>query len=149
MLVDTELDGADFVCVIKDAYGAFVYWNKTLHKWFPEPIGGMAGKTEYHIMDDADAAVVRHNDKQVLRTGQDLSAIEVIEMPNQKRIPWLVEKFRLRGKNANFLGVIGYPITSSEVGLAIEEAEELLRAVKAPYKKRLEEIARTYESRQK
>jgi len=105
-----ELDLTDIVCVIKDVYGAFVYWNKALHHWFPEPSGGMYGKTEYHIMRDADAAQIRTNDRHVIATGNDLSAIEYVEMHNKIRQPWLVEKFRLKGRHDYFLGVFGHPI---------------------------------------
>lgn len=109
---DEALDNFPVICVLKDEYGAFVYWNKALDNAFDLPSDGMQGKTEYHFMPDEDAAAIRNNDRRVLRTGEALSAIEFTQLSDGTRAAWLVKKFRVSVKEQKFLGVIALRVHS-------------------------------------
>ncbi|MBX3076402.1 PAS domain-containing protein [Candidatus Obscuribacterales bacterium] len=106
-ITDDVLDNVPVICVLKDAYGAFVYWNEALNRAFELPADGMRGKTEYHFMPDDDAAAIRNNDRRVLATGEALSAIEFTQFADGTRAAWLVKKFRVVVNEQKFLGVIG------------------------------------------
>lgn len=105
LLPEDELDELPVVCVLKDHYSAFVFANRQTSVWFPQPIGGYRGKTDYHLMGDKDASVVRQNDKHVLSTGEELETVEYIHKDGQLTA-WLVVKFLIEVKNKKFVGVI-------------------------------------------
>lgn len=136
---DELLDKSEFVCVLKDSYGSFVYWNAALVNAFPIPPDGMNGKTEYHFMSDSDAAAIRQNDQQVLRTGKDLSALEFVILPSGKRTCWLVKKFRVRTRSHKYLGVIAkrVDIDGSYSDADVEQCEAILEPVTVPLRERM------------
>lgn len=110
MLITNEfMDDLPAICVIKNQYCAFVYANKAMGKSFAPPTGGFFGKTDYHIMNDADAAVIREHDKSVLASGVDIETVEWVH-DSDVRTGYLVSKFRLQVRNRVFLGVIGVPL---------------------------------------
>jgi PAS domain S-box-containing protein len=126
-IMDGELDKAPVICVLKDAYGAFVYWNEALSTSFELPADGMQGKTEYHFMPDDDAATIRNNDRRVLRTGEFLSAIEFTKSADGSRAAWLVKKFRVQVNDERFLGVVASRVPKYPED--VDRAEEIV----APY----------------
>lgn len=124
-LVDEELDKLSAICVLKDHYGAFVYANRQMGQWFDEPTGGFFGKTDYHLMTDQDASIIRQNDKHVLTTGSMLQTVEYIQKDGLST-GYFVTKFRLQRQDQNFLlAVIGIPLPSN-----VEEEETIASARK-------------------
>ena len=121
-ITDEALDDSPVICVLKDEYGAFVYWNKALDDAFDLPSDGMQGKTEYHFMPDDDAAAIRNNDRRVLRTGEILGAIEFTKFSDGTRAAWLVQKFRIVVGVEKFLAVIGCRVENYPEGA--KQAEE-------------------------
>ena len=135
-----QLDDSGLVCVVKDSYGAFIYWNAQLSNSFVLPEDGMSGKTEYHFMDDKEAAAIRHNDQQVLRTGRTLSAVEFVTLPDGNRTAWLVNKFRISVKRSHYLAVLATALNPNGEGFEtrLKVAEEQLQLKRDKYQHILE-----------
>lgn len=125
-VVDEELDKLPAICVLKDHYGAFVYANKQMAQWFEEPTGGFFGKTDYHLMSDYDASVIRRHDKHVLTTGEMLQTVEYVRA-DAVSTGYFVTKFQLALTDQNFLGVIGIPLPAGQEEKAIKSAKEWLQ----------------------
>ncbi|HMY52691.1 MAG TPA: PAS domain-containing protein [Candidatus Obscuribacter sp.] len=124
-VIDEELDKLPAICVLKDHYGAFVYANRHMGQWFEEPSGGFSGKTDYHVMSDEDAAVIRDHDKHVMSTGEQLQAIEYVHADGV-RTGYYVTKFRLSSARRRFLGVIGIPLPKGAEEETVRWANEWL-----------------------
>lgn len=141
-ITDAVLDAAPICCVLKDPYGAFVYANRKLTDIFETPTGGFFGKTDYHLMPDVDAAVVRSNDKLVLETGRDLEAIEQVHFDGVPRY-FLVKKFLLAVGDTKFLGVFGllFDATEADLNQATAIASEKMKEASKDLRPRLQKLA--------
>lgn len=127
LITNPYMDDLPAICVIKNQYCAFVYANKAVAKSFTPPPEGFFGKTDYHLMKDEDAAVIREHDKSVLASGVDIETVEWVHAPDERR-GFLVSKFRLIVRNRAFLGVIGVPLVVIECeDSTIAEAKSWLR----------------------
>lgn len=144
LIRDADLDATNIICVLKDSYGAFVYWNTALEKNFDLPIGGMLGKTEYHLMPDDDAATIRHNDQQVLLSGDELSAVEFTTHSDGSKHAWLVKKFRVVEHRKKFLGVVAVRVCEKKESFEPElaAAESAIHPHVEDLKMRLKGIAK-------
>lgn len=137
----SELDKSGLCCVIKDNYGAFVYTNETMSQIFGIP-GGFAGRTDYHLMPDTDAANIRTNDKNVLMSGEQLETVETVHQNGAKRY-FAVWKFRIMVNSIRFLGVFAllFDATDDELEKASKQAQKRLREEAEPLRPTLESLA--------
>lgn len=115
------------ICVLKDAYGAFVHATGYLGTLFSEPEGGFVGKTDYHLMSDEEAAVIRKHDKAVLQTGKTLLTVEFVTT-NGKKDAFLVKKIRLTSGRKNYVAVFGVLLANSENEVEYKSGEDSLNA---------------------
>lgn len=122
-LRDEELDRLSAICVLKDHYGAFVYANKLTAERFDEPTGGFVGKTDYHVMSDPDASVVRRNDKDVLTSGERLQTVEYVSAGGH-RAGYFVTKWVVLCNKQRFLAVIGVPIEVADEDAEVSAARD-------------------------
>jgi hypothetical protein len=137
-----DLDRVEVLCVLKDNYGAFVYTNKKMGDQFSAPTGGFEGKTEYHLMQDADAAAIRSNDKYVLATGNELKTIEWVQAGDARQA-YLVRKFRIEVEGKMYLAVLGQYLGDDEKRLEPrqEQADDYIKPIEHELRLMLKQIA--------
>jgi|688.fasta_scaffold1429335_1 hypothetical protein len=138
----SELDSNEVICILKDHYGAFIYTNRQMGNLFASPTGGFAGKTDYHLMPDYDAAAIRANDKHVLLTGNELRTIEWVHQEKRANA-YLVHKFRIEVNGKMFLGCLGQNLGEGKENLELraKAADEFLKPIKEKLQERLRMIA--------
>ena len=107
--------------------------------------GVFAGRTDYHLMPDSDAANIRTNDKNVLITGEELVAVETVHQDGAARY-FAVWKFRIMVNSIRFLGVFGLLFDASEKELekASKQAIKQLKEEAEPLRSTLETLAGTF-----
>ena len=109
---------------------------------FDSPTGGFIGKTDYHLMSDHEAAIIRANDKLVMDTGDELETVEIVHVGDVK---WhfLVSKFRVSVRDKRFLGVFGmlFDVEKDDVETAARLASERLKNESQPLRIRLYKLA--------
>jgi PAS domain S-box-containing protein len=107
---------------IKNADGSYVYMNKRLEEVLPKLQDDWVGRTDTDFWPPEIAAQFQNNDQRVLRSGQDLQAVETWIREGQVRYA-LVSKFPIFDAQGNAIMVGGASIDITEH----KRAEQALR----------------------
>ncbi len=109
---------------LKGPDGTILYFNHLIEDAFKISHGKMAGMTDFHLLPDSEAQVIRKNDRLVIESGQTLRNIEKTTLPDGQLGYWLVERFRVDSANGYLLAILAAPITDlvRSVGLAVAES---------------------------
>jgi PAS domain S-box-containing protein len=117
----------------KDRHSTYLGCNETFARSAgvdcPENI---VGKTDYDLAWKGDAEAYRHDDKQVMDSGEPRLAFEETQTTDEGgRISLLTSKIPLRGASGEVVGILGVYVDITERQLAEERQATLLKELES------------------
>ncbi len=147
-LLNLFLHHTDSMVGLKDLSGTYLFASRAFERLCGSPAGGIIGKTDFDVLPEARARLIRERDQRVIDSGEAEHREELIEIGGQAQ-QFLSHRFPVRDAQGRLfaIGVVAVNISEQSRNLALLESAlnqaersnaELQQAVRE-----LEQLART------
>lgn len=149
-VLQTLADYSTDALFAKDQEGRYIYANEAAARMIGCSLECLLGQTDHDIFQPEDAAAIRVEDQQVIRTGETLSATRILEK-SSRVIHNEVRKMPLRDSAGNICGVVGIARDVTDrylFELALQKQKQILERIAkgTPLDEVLEDLVEAIES---